>query len=179
MVKHKHHIVPKHMGGSNDPSNLIELTVIEHANAHRKLYEQHGLLQDKLAWQGLLSLVSTAEIVHALQTEGMKGDKNPMYGKPAPNRGIKRPGVGGRKKGTAWSDEERQRRMIDRSTEEYQNKMSKVYSDPDRNRRIGESRKGTPGASSGKKWYNDRLNEKYFTRGEQPAGWINGRLNKK
>jgi hypothetical protein len=69
--------------------------------------------------------------------------------------------------------------MIDRSTEEYQNKMLKVYSDPDRNRRIGESRKGTPGASSGKKWYNDRLNEKYFTEGEQPAGWINGRLNKK
>jgi hypothetical protein len=53
MVKHKHHIIPRHMGGTNDRSNLIELTVEEHAEAHRLLYEQHGLLQDKLAWLGL------------------------------------------------------------------------------------------------------------------------------
>jgi len=33
-MKHKHHIVPKHMGGSDDPSNLIELTIEEHAEAH-------------------------------------------------------------------------------------------------------------------------------------------------
>jgi hypothetical protein len=86
------------MGGSNDSDNLVELTVEEHAEAHKKLFEQHGYLQDKLAWLGLSGLISTAEIVHTLQTEGMKGSKNPMYGKPAPNRGIKRPGVGGRPK---------------------------------------------------------------------------------
>ena len=45
MVKHKHHIIPKHMGGNDEPSNLIELSVEEHATAHRKLYEQHGHLQ--------------------------------------------------------------------------------------------------------------------------------------
>ena len=28
-MKHKHHIIPKHMGGNDDPSNLIELTVEE------------------------------------------------------------------------------------------------------------------------------------------------------
>jgi hypothetical protein len=28
---HKHHIIPKHAGGTNDPSNLIELTIEEHA----------------------------------------------------------------------------------------------------------------------------------------------------
>ena len=26
-MKHKHHIVPKHMGGSDNPENLIELTI--------------------------------------------------------------------------------------------------------------------------------------------------------
>jgi hypothetical protein len=179
MIKHKHHIIPKHQGGSNNSDNIVELTVAEHAEAHRKLYEQHGLLQDRLAWQGLLGLVSTAEIVHALQTEGMKGSKNPMYGKPAPNRGVKRPGVGGRKKGTGWSAAEREQRMVERSTDTYKDKMSKIYANTDRNRRIGESRKGTPGASSGKKWYNDGINEKYFTQGTQPLGWTNGRLNKK
>jgi hypothetical protein len=30
-LKHIHHIVPKHMGGTDDPSNLVELTVAEHA----------------------------------------------------------------------------------------------------------------------------------------------------
>lgn len=45
-MKHKHHIIPKHMGGSNDPSNLIELTREEHAHAHMKLYEQHGKKED-------------------------------------------------------------------------------------------------------------------------------------
>lgn len=52
-IKHKHHIIPKHAGGSNDPSNLVELTIEEHAEAHRKLYLEHGRWQDRLAWLGL------------------------------------------------------------------------------------------------------------------------------
>jgi hypothetical protein len=55
-MKHKHHIIPKHMGGSNDPSNLIELTPGEHAEAHRLLYEEYGHWQDYVAWQGLAKL---------------------------------------------------------------------------------------------------------------------------
>ena len=34
------------MGGSDDPSNLIELTREEHAQAHMKLYEQFGKKED-------------------------------------------------------------------------------------------------------------------------------------
>lgn len=49
-MKHKHHIVPRRMGGSNDPSNLIELSIEEHALAHKKLYEKYGKLEDKIAW---------------------------------------------------------------------------------------------------------------------------------
>lgn len=45
-MKHKHHIIPRHMGGSDDPSNLVELTREEHAQAHMKLYEQHGKKED-------------------------------------------------------------------------------------------------------------------------------------
>jgi hypothetical protein len=52
-MKHIHHIIPKHMGGTNDPSNLIELTVEEHAEAHRLLYEQHGKYEDLLAYRCL------------------------------------------------------------------------------------------------------------------------------
>jgi hypothetical protein len=179
MIKHKHHIVPKHMGGSDDNSNIIELTVEEHAEAHRKLYEQFGHLQDKLAWLGLEGLISTADIVRTLQSEGMKGSKNPMYGKPAPNRGVKRPGVGGRKKGGKWSDSERQSRMIVRQSAEYQEKMKLVYSDNVRNEKISQGRKGYPGAAGGKKWYNNEIEEKYFVEGQQPVGWNRGRIDKK
>lgn len=49
-MKHNHHIVPKHMGGSDDPSNLIELTVEEHSQAHLRLYEQYGKTEDLCAY---------------------------------------------------------------------------------------------------------------------------------
>jgi len=62
MGKHKHHIIPKHMGGSNDLSNLIELTVEEHAEAHRVLYEQHGHWQDEVAWKALTGQITSDDI---------------------------------------------------------------------------------------------------------------------
>jgi hypothetical protein len=61
MLKHKHHIIPKHMGGTNDSTNLIELTVEDHANAHKLLYEQHGKWQDFMAWQALSGQIDGAE----------------------------------------------------------------------------------------------------------------------
>jgi hypothetical protein len=49
----RHHIVPKHMGGTDDPSNITLLTRSEHAEAHRLLYVQHGKWQDYWAWKFL------------------------------------------------------------------------------------------------------------------------------
>lgn len=56
---HKHHIVPKHMGGTNDASNLIELTVAEHAEAHKALYEIYGKCEDLYAYQALSGQISS------------------------------------------------------------------------------------------------------------------------
>ncbi len=67
-MKHKHHIIPKHAGGSDDPANLIELTVEEHAQAHRELYETYGRTQDKLAWKGLAGLIGHDEIMYELMS---------------------------------------------------------------------------------------------------------------
>lgn len=47
---HTHHIKPKHMGGTDDPENLIELTVEEHAQAHLDLYNTHGKKEDLAAY---------------------------------------------------------------------------------------------------------------------------------
>lgn len=65
---HKHHIIPKHMGGSDDPSNLVLLTVEEHAEAHRQLFEKYGLKQDELAWKGLLGLIDKEEMAKELSS---------------------------------------------------------------------------------------------------------------
>lgn len=73
-MKHIHHIIPKHLGGSDDPNNLIELTVEEHAEEHRLLYEKYRRWEDYLAWQGLSGLISKEELVRQmLQEAGRKG----------------------------------------------------------------------------------------------------------
>jgi len=62
-IYHKHHIVPRHMGGSDDPSNVIELSVEEHAEAHKRLFEQHGRWQDELAWKTLSGIIGKEEAI--------------------------------------------------------------------------------------------------------------------
>ena len=59
---HWHHIVPRHEGGSDEPSNLIQLTVEEHAEAHKLLWEQNGKLEDKFAWLMLAGLKTEGEV---------------------------------------------------------------------------------------------------------------------
>lgn len=60
---HKHHIIPRHAGGSDDPSNIIYLTVEEHAEAHKLLFEQYGRWQDEIAWKALSGSVGKEEII--------------------------------------------------------------------------------------------------------------------
>ena len=62
-MKHKHHIIPRHMGGSDDPSNLVMLTVEEHAMAHKLLWETHGKIQDKIAWMCLSGQIDNSEAI--------------------------------------------------------------------------------------------------------------------
>ena len=75
-MKHKHHIIPKHMGGSDNADNIVELTVEEHAEAHKKLYEQHGHWQDYCAWQALSGRIGQEEILRMKQGGGMRGKKH-------------------------------------------------------------------------------------------------------
>jgi hypothetical protein len=76
-MKHKHHIIPKHVGGTDEPSNLIELTPAEHAEAHRILYEEYSRWQDYVAWQGLLKLDKKFDAAKESMIHGAKkGNKN-------------------------------------------------------------------------------------------------------
>lgn len=188
MKTHKHHIIPKHVGGTNDPSNLISLTIAEHADAHRVLYEQHGRWQDRVAWLSLSGIMNDQERIYEILknsnpggykhtdeakkklSEMRKGDKNPMYGKVAANNGVKRPGVGGRKKGTGWSEAERAKQLEVRSQCGYYD----FTQNAERNRKISEATKGRKGSATGKKWFNDSKVETYAF--ECPVDFVPGRL---
>lgn len=67
---HLHHIVPKHMGGTDDPSNLVELSVEEHAEAHKKLFEKHGKWEDELAWKALSGQIEMSEASKEAKRQG-------------------------------------------------------------------------------------------------------------
>ena len=74
-IYHNHHKIPKHMGGSNDPENIIKLTPRQHALAHKKLYEEHGKQEDYLAWKGLSGQLGKEEILSLKWALGGKNGK--------------------------------------------------------------------------------------------------------
>ena len=63
------------MGGTDDPSNLIEISVDDHAEAHKKLYEQYGHWQDKCAYEALSGRIGQEEILRLKQGMANKGRK--------------------------------------------------------------------------------------------------------
>jgi hypothetical protein len=66
LITHKHHIIPRHIGGTDDPNNIIKLTIEEHAEAHRILYETHRRMEDYFAWKGLSGQIGKDEILTEL-----------------------------------------------------------------------------------------------------------------
>jgi len=59
---HKHHIVPRHMGGGDEPSNIAYVSIEEHAYLHLALWRQYGLEEDRLAYLGLSGNLTMSEI---------------------------------------------------------------------------------------------------------------------
>lgn len=52
-MKHRHHIIPRHAGGTDEPSNFVEVTVEEHAELHLARYLELGEVGDWLAYLAL------------------------------------------------------------------------------------------------------------------------------
>lgn len=108
-IYHMHHIIPKHAGGSDDPSNLIKLTVEEHAEAHRKLWEEHGRWQDELAWKSLSGMVGKDECIRESMNFGYRNwwDSLDEIGRETHRKKLRHPN----KKKKNISEEERLRRI--------------------------------------------------------------------
>ena len=85
-LMHKHHIIPLHQGGADEPDNLVLLSVKDHAEAHRILYERYGHWEDRIAWLGLSGQLNRLEIIEEMQlaaasrgglaSSGMTGKKH-------------------------------------------------------------------------------------------------------
>jgi hypothetical protein len=93
------------MGGTDDPSNIIELTVEEHANAHRDLYVMHGKYQDKIAWMTLSGQIGQDSAQRGLNEEWRKNMSRARLGKKLSKEHCKAISRG--KKGRKFTDAHR------------------------------------------------------------------------
>jgi hypothetical protein len=159
-MKHKHHIIPKHAGGTDDPSNLVELSVFEHAEAHRILYETYGLEEDLIAWRGLSGIVTREVVVREAQSLG--GKKSIANGNP-------------------WSG--KRTKMNFAENKELQVKASEASKTPEavakrkETCREGGLFKEEKNSQYGRIWISNPLTKEFtrLERGEQiPDGWVRG-----
>jgi hypothetical protein len=67
-----HHIIPLHAGGLDNKSNIVFLTIEQHAEEHLKLFEEHGRWQDKIAWQMLSGMIGKEDAINTAQKNADK-----------------------------------------------------------------------------------------------------------
>jgi hypothetical protein len=71
---HKHHIIPTHRGGSDDPSNIVSLSPTQHSMWHWAEYFLWGIEWDRIAAKGLAGQINNEEINSLVWKEaGKKG----------------------------------------------------------------------------------------------------------
>lgn len=119
---HKHHIIPKHMGGTDDPSNIIELTVEEHANAHFELWKKYKNWQDEIAWKALSGHIGKEEIIKEVQRKVHLGISKSLETKQKISESLKG------KKQSKETIEKRRKKLLGQKrefTEEWKNNISK------------------------------------------------------
>jgi len=154
------------MGGTDDPSNLVSLTVEEHAEAHRKLYEKYGLTEDYLAWQGLSKQIGKEEILKEIYRQNGIRCGKANKGRSAWNKGK-----------TGIYSKETLDKMRKSKSEEAKQAMRKPKSNTEkmgRYERSEETRKKLADAVRGKKWWNNGTEQTQAF--ECPEGWVRGKL---
>lgn len=63
------------MGGTDDPSNLIEVSVEEHALLHKQLWEKFGCWEDEIAWKGLSKMIDKETLISEVISKTHKNKK--------------------------------------------------------------------------------------------------------
>ena len=81
---HRHHLIPKHMGGDDSAENLTPpISIMLHAAFHKDLYETLGHKEDYIAWQALSGRMSSEDARLAAAKVGQ--DRSEKY----KNRNLK------------------------------------------------------------------------------------------
>ena len=60
-MKHKHHKIPRYMRGSDEPHNLIEVSITQHIMWHFANYKLWGNYQDIIAYKLLANTDASQE----------------------------------------------------------------------------------------------------------------------
>ena len=58
---HRHHMIPRHAGGTDDTSNLVRVNLPMHAMLHKIRWEEIGDEYDKIAWLTLSGQIGKEE----------------------------------------------------------------------------------------------------------------------
>ena len=122
-MKHKHHKIIFKNGQRIRTNKLIEYTIEEHANEHKRLYMKYGHWKDKLAWKGLSGQIDKEEIIKEIyknRTPAMLGKQQSDYQKERTRQSNK---------GRIFTKEHRQRiseSMIGRKQSDNQKKIVSI-----------------------------------------------------
>jgi len=172
IIYHTHHIVPKHMGGTDDSTNLVRLTVEEHAQAHLELYEKYGDERDLVAHRMLLGQITKAEAIKIIQKlpkseqhkkkigNAVRGKKNGMYGK---------------------TTSEKQKRAVSIANSvpkpHVSENMKNLHAENKAYKFSKEDLAKAGRKTAFRKWYNNGQVNKYINDGDAiPEGFIRGRI---
>jgi NUMOD3 motif len=68
-IYHEHHFVPRHAGGTDDPSNIVRVTIPEHVSFHYERWVVTGDYYDWLAWKVLVGQIRNSEATRLAQAE--------------------------------------------------------------------------------------------------------------
>lgn len=186
---HIHHIVPKHMGGTDDISNLIELTIEDHAIAHRHLWKMYGRWEDKVAWMGLSGQLGKEEIIKLAQSNARKGVKLTEQTKKKMSESASKRQRSSEEVKKGWETRRKNNWKYSEETKRKQSEKLLGKSKPPRseshNKNLSNSIKKLyqegklstiPPNHTGTKWWN---NGKQNKRSKECPGeeWIRGKLN--
>lgn len=169
---HTHHIIPRHAGGTDDPSNLVELTIEDHAIAHEVRYRIYGDDRDAVAarmirgqvshYDAFIEMVSRpkSERWKKTMSERMTGENNPMYGKATSQK---------QKKAVRIANSVPKPHISDHMKKLHEEGSTYTFSKND------SSKGGRTTAAQNRKWFTDGKTNKLCTVGEEPEGFRRGR----
>lgn len=139
---HRHHVIPKHQGGTDDDDNIVYLTPEEHAKAHLELYEKYGKYEDAQAynslkkhWLGARNLNGYKQSKEHIQKRRQSTDYSKvsasLKGRPSPTKGMKfayraKPKISEAQKGKLKS-EETKRKISESLTGKVSPKKIEIY----------------------------------------------------